>query len=779
MKKPEHHRIRIYDFEAHRELAQAFPALASRLESLLMTEIRIECPNGHRLTALAQLVAAGREVFCPYCRQAFRPVPDGAVKVPSGMRQTDEPAGDSCSNTAVLPLPPGGPVRQGLSLVSSGLVMMAGHLLRGLMRRRGKLRRFLGSSGGWAFSTAVHAGLLLLAMLVGVRLRTPLPEAAAPLMTDLQPEPPRDIVEQREKPRDIFRKVHEIPAAEEIPMPEVEVAAPFETPEAREDIPLAPGPVLPDQEIAMVPPGLMMPASARAIPAVMGVAATAPAGSYVLRGDGGARLKAAERGGGGPDTESAVERALAWLARNQDGEGFWDLNGRKEGATQPTLRPALTGMAVLAFLGAGYTHKGAHRYSPQVSRAITWLMNRQERDGGWTGLTTGCCYSHAIATLALAEACAMGGTGTGAPDELDRRLRAAAQSATDWAVRAQNPYAGWDYRPRGGTSDTSITVWNCMALKAARAAGLRVDGAAFQGIVNWLNSAQNMSGSGTGPDWAGGQFAYRGRPGSRSMARGTLMTVMHAAGLMMRLMTDTPPDRRETRGVANLLLGMIPREVSGEEEKARIAELAEAHIRKYYMTWDGMTPEEQRRVRAAAERAVAAQPRSVDDYIARNHGAAWQRMTEGQRVAIRETARQVMEKQPQTAEEYIDRNYRKWEIFTDEERELARAEAARLARAQVLGGEFPPSIYFLYHSSLALFQVGDRHWQQWNAAMKKALLPLQVQGGADDGAFSERGTRSGMMTCNGMTMATALSAMTLEVYYRYLRIHEMPPATNR
>ena len=40
----------------------------------------------------------------------------------------------------------------------------------------------------------------------------------------------------------------------------------------------------------------------------------------------------------------------------------------------------LTGLAVLAFLGAGYTHEEGN-YAEVVSRAIRWLIDQQRSDG--------------------------------------------------------------------------------------------------------------------------------------------------------------------------------------------------------------------------------------------------------------------------------------------------------------------------------------------------------------------------------------------------------------
>ena len=85
---------------------------------------------------------------------------------------------------------------------------------------------------------------------------------------------------------------------------------------------------------------------------------------------GGGRILMVKRHGGNKATENAVDRALAWLARNQEADGHWD--GKKHGATMAG-DTALTGLALLAFLGAGHTEKVGN-YKDNVKRAVAWLI---------------------------------------------------------------------------------------------------------------------------------------------------------------------------------------------------------------------------------------------------------------------------------------------------------------------------------------------------------------------------------------------------------------------
>ncbi len=208
-----------------------------------------------------------------------------------------------------------------------------------------------------------------------------------------------------------------------------------------------------------------------------------------IRGEG--KPLFARKGGGGADTENAVGMALAWLARNQEADGHWD--SRKHDITSKS-RPAHTtdradtALALLAFLGSGHTPK-SRKYGDNVRRAILWLVKQQGTNGAFFtrkgGHVESAGYQQAICGLALAEAYAM--TRSGA-------VRRAAQKAVDFSVnKHQKPYSGWRYDPKSG-ADLSVTGWFVMQLKSAKMAGLRVDGAGFQGAAQFVDKVSDKQG---------------------------------------------------------------------------------------------------------------------------------------------------------------------------------------------------------------------------------------------------------------------------------------------
>ncbi len=192
-----------------------------------------------------------------------------------------------------------------------------------------------------------------------------------------------------------------------------------------------------------------------------------------------ARQRRLNRFGGNARTESSVEAGLIWLAAHQFPDGHWnperfnELCPRDERCTGPalsrvqySLREGLTGLATLAFLGAGYTHQTGP-YQNTVGAAIDWLLQAQAPHGGFGPSDEMAGYNDSLATLALAECYAM---------TRDLRFRAPLERAVGRLVQSQQKLGGWDYlpTPSAARNDTSITAWVVQALQACSAAGIAV-----------------------------------------------------------------------------------------------------------------------------------------------------------------------------------------------------------------------------------------------------------------------------------------------------------------
>lgn len=228
-----------------------------------------------------------------------------------------------------------------------------------------------------------------------------------------------------------------------------------------------------------------------------------------------ARREAAKSLGGSELSEEAVERGLEWLSRNQYPDGHWSIDDFP-GETSPTLgegsfksNSAATGLALLAYLGAGYTHQSG-KYQENVKRGMTWLLQGQKSNGDLFSDETEFVwfYSHGIASIAVCEAYGL---------TKDAALKDPAQKALNFIVASQHPkFGGWRYRPQF-ESDTSVSGWQLMALKSGEMAGLDVSPEAYVGVRTWLDSVQSKT--------AEGQYSYHpsSEPSSAMTAEALLM----------------------------------------------------------------------------------------------------------------------------------------------------------------------------------------------------------------------------------------------------------------
>ena len=216
------------------------------------------------------------------------------------------------------------------------------------------------------------------------------------------------------------------------------------------------------------------------------------------------RARLAIKAGASAESEKAVEMALEWLSKHQDSDGRWDGGVAKyrDGSVAPEedsftvhcppgdicfgecyyweADTALTGLSLLAYLGAGYTHtEGKH--ADTVARGLDYLIRSQKPDGDLRGRSVAVgMYCHAMASLALCEAFALTG---------DERLKTPVTNAIDFLVKAQAENgAAWRYEPRAPVGDTSILGWVVLALRSGRSLGMNVPQKSITGIQAWLDA---------------------------------------------------------------------------------------------------------------------------------------------------------------------------------------------------------------------------------------------------------------------------------------------------
>jgi hypothetical protein len=208
------------------------------------------------------------------------------------------------------------------------------------------------------------------------------------------------------------------------------------------------------------------------------------------RGGAGGFNHRRARGGGGRPHDDRVRAALEWLKDHQNREGYWSATTFSEDSTRVTAKKTyniefvdvgqpggdkgweatcdigLTGLALLAFVGAGYDHKDGD-YRATCRQAILYLRKVQDNDGCFGPKEDDhFVYNHSICAMAMAEAYGLSG---------DQVLKPIADKGVDFMLKAQNPGLGWRYGVQPGINDSSVTGWMVLALKSCTMAGLDFD----------------------------------------------------------------------------------------------------------------------------------------------------------------------------------------------------------------------------------------------------------------------------------------------------------------
>ena len=79
-----------------------------------------------------------------------------------------------------------------------------------------------------------------------------------------------------------------------------------------------------------------------------------------------------------------------------------------------------------------------------------------------------------------------------------------------------------------------------------------------------------------------------------------------------------------------------------------------------------------------------------------------------------------------------------------------------------------PNIYYWYYATQVMHNMSGPEWDTWNRKMRNLLVHTQVRNVDEcaDGSWAPEKDAWGKS--GGRLMTTSLSALTLEVYYRYL-----------
>ncbi len=233
--------------------------------------------------------------------------------------------------------------------------------------------------------------------------------------------------------------------------------------------------------------------------------------------------------------DRAVERGLAWLAKQQQRDGSFP--------TLPFGQPAVSGLCEMAFLAHGHLPSEG-KYGEQLSRTVDYVAGCQKQNGlvtlvGPRGSTitrqvvhdigTTASYNHAIGSLVLSENYSVAGAEVAERLEpvIEKSIEAALEMQR-WPKRRDVDRGGWRYvdvfsgEEEDFDSDLSVTGWYLMFLRSAKNAGFDVPQEPIDDAVGYVRRCFN-------PEYGVFQLmATRANRRSRGMAGAGILALAHA-----------------------------------------------------------------------------------------------------------------------------------------------------------------------------------------------------------------------------------------------------------
>jgi hypothetical protein len=212
--------------------------------------------------------------------------------------------------------------------------------------------------------------------------------------------------------------------------------------------------------------------------------------------------------------EQCIDRALAWLAKQQDNDGSID--------APVSAQPAATSLTIMAYLSKGHV-PGQGPYGRVLEKAIDFVLRTQQPDGllsysggGEYRSTSGktANYNHAIAGLMLTEVYGMTDRARAA------RLKPAIANALNFTRKNQTlpkqypgEQGGWRYlySDTWGESDLSVTAWQLMFLRSAKNAEFDIPKQYINEAIGFVNNCWDEN---------QGVFYYRKAGSERRFSRG-------------------------------------------------------------------------------------------------------------------------------------------------------------------------------------------------------------------------------------------------------------------
>jgi hypothetical protein len=270
---------------------------------------------------------------------------------------------------------------------------------------------------------------------------------------------------------------------------------------------------------------------------------------------------------------AAIEAGLAWLVAHQGEDGRWDAPKRPKG---PGWDVGVTGLALLAFANSGDDLQG--RYKPTVTRGLTWLLGKLDKEGRFEFQNF---YEQGIGAMALCQL---------SMHSKSTALREAAQKAVGFICREQPDHGGFRYQGACTKEDGDLSVsgWQITAMYLGRRAGFAIPNANVRRSLAFLANA----------------YVGDGRSRYTIAANGPGSAAVAAIGGLCRHYLGG--DKGEMRAVADYLLSLLDTPAADTDPKQVEAVLGGNLYYTYYSTrfMHAMGGEDWERWDAAFRKAV-------------------------------------------------------------------------------------------------------------------------------------------------------------------------------
>ncbi len=187
------------------------------------------------------------------------------------------------------------------------------------------------------------------------------------------------------------------------------------------------------------------------------------------------------------EVDRVVDKSLEYILGQQRSDGSFGASAH--------YRTALTSLSLMALLSRGHV-PGPTKYGKAVSKGLDYLLSEKRQDSSGYfgndnpgGSTKSGMYGHGITTLLLAEL-----LGMGVSKEQEAKIVKALKNSIKLILKSQasrkskGHEGGWRYSPESFVSDLSITVWQVMALRAAKNAGMDVPDKAIELAIGFIKN---------------------------------------------------------------------------------------------------------------------------------------------------------------------------------------------------------------------------------------------------------------------------------------------------